>query len=77
MGSSPSGRGLGVKSVGYSPRGREGLNVWVINPRRGKRPARVTVVVLRALVCLSVVCYHVFFLCTQLSGQVATRTASE
>ena len=49
-----------------------------INPRRACA-ARVTVVVL-AGACLSVclsVCYHVFFLCTHLSGQVATRTASE
>ena len=46
----------------------------IINPRRACA-ARVTVVV-RLSVCLSV-CYHVFFLCTHLSGQVATRTASE
>ena len=56
----------------------EGGNDVVVNPRRACA-ARVTVVVL-AGACLSVclsVCYHVFFLCTHLSGQVATRTASE
>ena len=36
---------------------------------------RITVLGLRALVCLSV-CYLVFLNCTQLSGQVSTHTAA-